>query len=74
MILKLKQKNNRKRKLKEMETEYDKLERQANEIREKKKFLASPYNPDRTWIRRIPKIKQGEDIEIDESYLMANAK
>ena len=64
----------RKRKLKEKETEYDRLERQATEIREKKKFLASPYNPDRTWVRRIPEMKQGEDIEIDESYLMANAK
>jgi len=62
------------RKLKEKETEYEKLEKQATEIQERKKFLASPYNPDRTWVRRIPQRKEGEDEEIDESHLMASAK
>lgn len=64
----------RRRKAREKETEYDRLEKMANEIREKKKFLASPYNPDRTWVRRIPEMKDGEEVEEDESHLMASAK
>lgn len=64
----------RQRRLREKEKEYYELEAKANEIRERKKFLASPYNPDRTWVRRIPEMKNKDDVQVDESQLLARAK
>lgn len=31
-----------------------------------KKFLASPYNPKRSWVRRIPEMKNDEQINIED--------
>jgi len=62
------------RRLREKEADYLETEAKANEIREKKKFLASPYNPKRSWVRRIPEMKSKDDEEVDEVKLLSRSK
>ena len=65
----------REEKLREKNAEYDALERKAKAIKENKKFLESPYNPTRTWVRRIYSKGEGEEVEVDQSQqLLASAK
>jgi hypothetical protein len=62
------------RRLREKEADYLELEAKANEIKEKKKYLQSPYNTDRSWVRRIPVKRDNDDLEVDESKLLASTK
>ena len=80
MRQKLKEYNNedleleRERRRREKDKEYYEIEAKANAIREEKAFKASSYNPERTWVRRIPQMKDGDDEDIDEAKLLAKAK
>ena len=63
------------RRQREKDAEFVALEKKAEEIRENKKFLQSPYNPKRTWVRRINSNGEGDEIEVDQSQqLLLSAK
>lgn len=60
--------------MREKDKEYYELEAKANAIKKEREFRASAYNPERSWVRRIPEMKDTDDAHLDEAKLLAKVK